>query len=319
MPNIKELRAILHAHSIHSHLDAVSKPEAYVKHCVNHEIPYLALTEHGQLSNQYHLFQATKGTGIQGISGNEIYLDLSEDFGGKDVYSHLTVLTYNDIGRRNLFLLFNKSFDKISKPRWGHKKPMNTWAQLIEHREGLFIGSGCCIGPAAKALLKGRPDLAEIYLDKLIEIFGRDNLFAEFMPTEAKWNWNRKTGVFEPNPCSQYAPNGCIVEGYQLWLQEHGVNKRKMTPCLTTDSHYVNKEEKFIQDLILMAAEGGWKFSQVLDIPTKEEMFEKLKYLNGFNESFYDSLIVNAEKFCERIEYKSPLTDGILKLPEFAV
>ena len=234
-------------------------------------------------------------------------MDLSEDFGGKDVYAHLTTLTYNDEGRKNLYLLFNKSFDKISKPRWGHKKPMNTWQQLIDHKEGLFVGTGCCIGPAAKALLKGRPDLALKYLDKLIDIFGKDNIFAEFMPTEAKFNWNRKTGEFEPNPCTPFAPNGCIVEGYQKWLLDEGVIKRKMRPCLTTDSHYVKKEEKEIQDLILMSAEGGWKFSQVLDIPKKEEMFEKLKYLDGFCESAYDEMVSNAEFYCERVKYEKRL------------
>ena len=187
MRNIKDLKFIGHAHSSYSLLDAVSHPRDYVKYACEHSVPYLTLTEHNQLSNQFSLFEAAKGTGIQAISGNEIYLDLTEDF-GKDTYCHLTVTAYNDIGRKNLFLLFNKSFNKLSKPRWGHKKAVNTWADLIEHKEGLFVGTGCAISAMSRCLMKGRPDLAEKFLDKLIEIFTKDNIYAEFMPTDAKEN-----------------------------------------------------------------------------------------------------------------------------------
>lgn len=315
MPNIKELKFIGHAHSSFSLLDAVSSPKAYAEHCVNHEVPFLTLTEHNQLSNQYALFEATKNTGIQAISGNEIYLDLSEDFAGKDVYCHLTVTAYNDLGRKNLFLLFNKSFNKMSKPRWGHKKAVNSWIDLIEHKEGLFVGTGCCIGPAGRALMKGRPDLGERYLDKLIEIFGKDNVFAEFMPTEATANWNRKTGTFEVNKITEQCPSGDLVKDYQLWLFQKACIERGLKKVLTTDSHYVYKEEKVLQDLILMAAEGGWRFSQVLDVPTKEEMYAKLTYFPGFNESFYDDMIVNGEDFGSRVKYEKPLYNSDIKLP----
>ena len=317
MPNIKELRFLGHCHSSFSLLDAVSSPKDYIKYACEHSVPFVTLTEHNQLSNQYNLFEAAKGTGIQAISGNEIYLDLSKEFDGKDVYSHLTVTAYNDAGRRNLFLLFNKSFNKMSKPRWGHKKAINTWEDLIEHKEGLYVGSGCVISPMARSLIKGRPDLAVIYLDKLLDIFGPNNIYAEFMPGSAMWDWDRKTSAWVANKCNEHFPSGDLVKDYQLWLWEHGVIKRKMKPVLTTDSHMVHAHEKSTQDLILMSAENGWRFHDTLDIPVKEEMYAKLIYLPGFNESVYDSLIVNGEEFGSRVKYEKPLTDGKIKLPEF--
>jgi DNA polymerase III alpha subunit len=311
---MKELKAILHAHTVYSLLDSVSTPKQYIDYCISHEVPFCGITDHNQLSAHYELFKSTIGTGIQAISGNEIYLDLKDEFEGKDVYGHLTLLAYNDVGRKNLFMLFNKSFDNLSKSRFGHKKAMNTWGQLIEHREGLFAGSGCAVGCCSRSLLKGRPDLAEGYLDKLIDIFTKENLFAEFMPTSAKWDFDRKTGTWKPNQCSAYAPDGCIVKGYQLWLWNEGVLKRGLKPVMTTDSHFVSPDEKQLQDLILKSSEHGWHFYDSLHIPTAAEMYSRLDYLPGHNESLHDSLIMNGLDFCSKIKYNEPLYTATPKL-----
>ncbi len=114
-------------------------------------------------------------------------------------------------------------------------------------------------------MLKGQPELAEKHLDWLIAVFGKDRLFAEFIPHIVDSDYNNKTQQFEKNECTPFAPDGDLQKSYQLWLWAHAVLKRGLKPVVTLDAHFAKPESKSIQDAILMNGESGWHFARCFE------------------------------------------------------
>lgn len=296
---LKNLIGSFHNHSTYSLIDAVSTPTEMVKFHAEQGTKWVGLTDHGHLSGLYELEQAAEKYNIQHIAACEFYVLIPE----LQTYGHLTTLAYSDIGKKNLLTLYNKSWESLSKAKWGKKKPQITWELLQTYREGLFVGTGCLVSVLGRCVTNNRPDLAELNLDKLIDIFGKDKVFAEIIPHKVDRDYNHKTGLFEPNPCQPWCPDGDLQKGYLLWLWEHAVIQRKLKPVLTTDAHFTVPEKKKIQDAILMNGESGWHFDRSHHILTPEEMYHGVTYLPGHNEALHDEMVDNAVFFCENVKY----------------
>lgn len=309
MSNLKQLIGSFHNHSTYSLIDAVSSPADMVKFHAEQGTKWVGLTDHGHLSGLYELEQAAEKYDVQHIAACEFYVLIPE----LNTYGHLTTLAYNDVGRKNLLTLFHKSWDTLSKAKWGKKKPQITWELLEKYKEGLFVGTGCLVSVLGRCITNDRMDLAEKNLDKLIEIFGKDKVFAEIIPHTVNKDYNHKTGQFEPNTCFPWCPDGDYQKGYLLWLWDHAVIKRKLKPVLTTDAHFTTPDKKKIQDAILMNGESGWHFERSHHILTPEEMFANVRYLPGHNEALHNEMVENAVFFCENVKYSK--TDKKIKLP----
>ncbi len=295
------LNSQLHVHSTYSLIDAVSSPEEIVKYCVEKQgTEYIALTDHGMMGGLFHLEQACAKYNAKPIVAIEAYVDLKPDL---DATGHLTMFAYNDIGKKNLLTLFYKSWDNLSKAKWGKKKPQMTWELLEQYKEGIFVGTGCLTSVVSRCLLKDRPDLAEKNLDKLIEIYGKDNVFAEFVPHAVSVEWDHKTREWKKNECTDFARDGDINKAYLQWLWREGVEKRKLKPVTTTDAHMTSPDKKPIQDSYLMNGEGGWHFFQTYSILEPEEIYSNLSHLPGFNQKTYIEMAENAKFFTHKIGY----------------
>lgn len=299
---IKDIEYHLHCHSSASFLDAVSSVPEYLKECQERGIKGLALTEHGHLASQYELLNESPKFDVKPIGAIEFYVDLKDQNNGKDVYGHLTTFASNDVGYKNLLKLFNMSWDNLSKSRWGHKKPMITWDQLEDHSEGLFAGTGCLVGVVGRWFMKGDKEKALHNLDRLIGIFGKDRLFAEFMPAQATHDWDSKTRTFVKNECTVNNPDGDYVKSFQKWLWEAAVVSRGLKPVTTLDSHFVKPEEKEIQDIVLGSSEN-WFFHDSFHMLNKQDIFDRMSYLPGHNEYQHDMMIDNASCFCHDVSY----------------
>jgi len=211
MTQYKDLIASLHNHSTYSMLDGASSPTEHVQYAIQRGFEYLAITDHGHISGFMELARACENTSLQPIFGCEFYVNLMPDL---DSYGHLTVLAKNDEGYRNLLTLYHKSWDNLSKAKFGKKKNQITWDLLEEYNEGLFIGSGCLVGTIARCLLKDREDLAIKNLDHLIAIFGKHRMFAEFVPQLVTHNYDYKTQKFEKNECFLYSTKVLSMQGW---------------------------------------------------------------------------------------------------------
>ncbi len=296
---LKDITNSFHNHTTFSLIDAVSTPEEMVKAHAERGCKFMAVTDHGHTSSFYQLEEAAIKHGIQHIFGCEFYVDLPE----LKTYGHLTTLAYNDVGKKNLLTLFNKSWDMPSKAKWGKKKPQITWELLEKYNEGLFVGTGCLVGVLARCLLKNNPELAEKNLDHLIAIFGKDKVFAEFIPHVVDSEYNNKTKEFEKNECTPFAPDGDLQKGFHHWLWNNAVLKRGLKPVTTLDAHFTVPEKKSIQDAILMNGESGWHFKRSHHILQPEEIYENLKYLSGFDNLLYEKMLMNGLDFCSDVKY----------------
>ncbi len=295
----KDVQGSFHNHTIYSLIDAVSTPDEMIKAHADRGCSFIGISDHGHISNFYQAEESAIKHGVTWVAGCEFYCVIPE----LNTYGHLTTLAKNDVGKKNLMRLFNKSWDTPSKARWGKKKPQITWDLLEQYNEGLFAGTGCLVGLVARCLMKDDLVLAEKNLDHLIAIFGKDRLFAEFIPHCVTHDYNQKTNQFEPNDCRPWAPEGDLQRGYHMWLWDQAVVKRGLKPVITLDAHFTEESKKPIQDAVLMKGESGWHFQRSHHILTPDEIYGNLTYLPNFNESLYEQMIDNALYFCSDTKY----------------
>lgn len=222
----------LHVHTYYSELDSSASPEAYMARAKELGIDYLSQTDHGTTSGHRHFQRAAKEAGITPILGVEAYY--TEDMhdrrsaakrqDGTQVYNHLTILAKDDEGLRNL--------NKINKIAWQegfYHKPRIGKDLLFENSKGLIVLSGCISGMISKAILAGDMERAEKIAREHKEALG-DDFYMEVMAT-----------------------NGLIPEAVTL---NHKLldlaDKLKIKPVITSDCHYVGKDDLVLEEAILI-------------------------------------------------------------------
>src|SRR3954468_19273619 len=176
----------LHVHSEYSILDGACRIPDLVKRASELEMPAVSLTDHGSMAGAVQLWQKTRGTGVKPVVGCEVYVadDRKAHTKGN---AHLTLLAADNTGYGNLIKL-----SSLGYLEGYYYKPRVDWSLLEEHSSGLIALSGCLSGRVCKALEESRPKDAEAELDRLEQIFGRDNVYGELqkahLETQARIN-----------------------------------------------------------------------------------------------------------------------------------
>ena len=170
----------LHVHSHYSALDGACKLEDLVKRAVELGMPAVALTDHGVLSGIIQFYTQCRQAGIKPIIGLEAYLveDRFRKEGNNEERWHLTLLARDQTGYRNLLALGSAAFLEGY-----YYKPRMDYALLREHAEGLICLTGCASGRLSKALQFGQLDAAEAEVERLVAIFGEENVYLEMQET----------------------------------------------------------------------------------------------------------------------------------------
>ncbi|MBI3361422.1 MAG: DNA polymerase III subunit alpha, partial [Chloroflexi bacterium] len=88
--------------------------------------------------------------------------------------SHLTLLAESQDGYRNLCRLI--SAGRMNAPKG---ESSLAWAKLAEHAHGLICLTGCRRGPVARPMLTGDVSAARRALARLIDLFGRADVYVE--------------------------------------------------------------------------------------------------------------------------------------------
>src|SRR5215510_15404984 len=136
-------------------------------------MPAVALTDHGSLAGAVQLYQQATKQGVKPLIGCEVYV--AEDRRAqRKGYAHLTLLAEDNTGYGNLIKLASAGYLEGY-----YYKPRVDWELLERHSAGLVALSGCLSGRVCKALEENRPKDAESELDRLAQIFGRDNVYVE--------------------------------------------------------------------------------------------------------------------------------------------
>ena len=163
----------LHVHSEYSVLDGACRIPALAKRAAELEMPAVALTDHGSLAGTIELYKAAKHEGVKPIVGCEVYV--ADDRRSRTRgYAHLTLLAETNEGYANLVKLSSLGYLE------GYfAKPRVDWELLQTYAPGLVALSGCLSGRVCKALEESRPGDARTDLDRLAQVFGRENTYVE--------------------------------------------------------------------------------------------------------------------------------------------
>ena len=184
----------LHCHSNFSFLDGASHPEELVETAARLDIEGLALTDHNGCYGVVRFAEAAAASGVRTLFGAELSLDLTAPAGGvpDPQGRHLLVLVRDPTGYRTLSRAI--STGQLA----GEKgKPTYHLEALGAAADGRWLVlTGCRKGavPAALAGTSTADGLAAARreLDRLVALFGRDNVVVELIdhgqPTDSARN-----------------------------------------------------------------------------------------------------------------------------------
>src|SRR6266496_267674 len=163
----------LHVHSEYSILDGACRIPALAARAAELEMPAVALTDHGSLAGAIDLYKETRKQGVKPLLGCEVYV-CDDRRAQKKGYAHLTLLAETNEGYGNLIKL-----SSLGYLEGYYYKPRVDWELLERHAKGLVALSGCLSGRVCKALEENRPGDARADLDRLVQVFGREQTFVE--------------------------------------------------------------------------------------------------------------------------------------------
>ena len=234
----------LHVHTEFSMLDGASRISELVDKAVEDGQPALGMTDHGNMYGVLDFYKACNEKGIKPIIGTEAYMahehrserparrgkiddSGGETEGGKKVYYHLTLLSENNVGYRNLIQLSSRAFLEGY-----YYQPRMDWELLAEHHEGLIATSGCLGGHVLQSLLRGDDAGALQQASRLQDIFGKNNFFIDI----------QDHGIAE-----QQRTNPQLIE----------IARKIGAPLIATnDTHYTHREDHAAHDALLCVQTG---------------------------------------------------------------
>jgi DNA polymerase-3 subunit alpha len=192
----------------------------------------IAITDHISLANAYPALKISRSTGIKLIIGVESYFQ--ED--PKEKFSHITLLAKNEIGYKNILKLNKKGFNNSPKDSKRIYSVLN-WDLLEEHHDGVILLTGCGNGILNKLLMNRKFDEADKTLLRLKELFGEENLSLEVHPNNMKRFGNNLQDAIDQTFLNKMLIN--MGNKYNV----------RVTP--TCNSHYLNKSDHEVHDIML--------------------------------------------------------------------
>src|SRR5262245_13987190 len=162
----------LHCHSHYSLLDGANRIPELVRHTKSLGMTALALTDHGNLYGAIEFYRECKAAGINPIIGYEAYVAPGkrterESKKRGEAGFHLTILSRNEIGFKNLIRMASCAFLD------GYYYVPRIDKELLEaHCDGLICLSGCASSEFSEAILKDNLDEAERVAEWFAALFG---------------------------------------------------------------------------------------------------------------------------------------------------
>lgn len=244
--------------SLHNHLDwsnerlrdCIIKTEDLIDYAIELGHQVVAITDHETVSGavraeKYYRKIKEKNPDFKLILGNEIYLcrnglNASNYKAGQDKYYHFILLAKDAIGHQQIRELSTRAWLRSYMARGMRRVPTyyNDLFEIIGTNPGHVIGSTACLGgclPTQLLRAKAEPELLpKVYnwISQLDNLFGHGNFFFEMQPSHNK---------------DQIYVNQRLLE-----LSE----ELDIPYIITTDSHYLKKEDRAIHKAYLNAQNG---------------------------------------------------------------
>lgn len=235
-----------------------------------------ALTDHGTMYGTLKFKSAMVEAGLKPILGCEIYISPrgmdQRDFGIDNKYFHLTLLAKNLKGYKNLIKMVS-----LAHMEGFYYKPRVDFETLSKYSSDIIALSGCLAGPVSRYLLQDNYDDALETAKKYSDLF-KNNFYIEI----------QRNGMEEQNK---------VNEGLVKIAKE--LNLGLVATC---DSHYLNKEDAYIQEILWCISDGRtWDDPQRRKMETNEFY---VKTSEEMSELFKDipEAIENTQKITDEIE-----------------
>ena len=293
MSQKKEDFTHLHLHTTYSMLDGANRIHELIQHIKANHMSSVAVTDHGNMFGAIEFYNKAKKEGIKPILGNEFYVSANRKKEAEEVKIadgnayHLVILAKNQIGYQNLIRLSSKSYTEGF-----YKKPRIDYDLLEKHSEGLICLTACISGEVNRRIIEGKKKEASQLAGRLNEIFNKEDFYLEI----------QKHGLPEEK---------VVAEGaYEI------AQKNNIPLVLTNDSHFLTKEDREAQDILLRIGTQkkiseylGFGFNPEFYVKSPEEM--KVLYPE-ISEAFYNTLQIR-DKVNLQLQFGNHL------LPEFAI
>ena len=166
----------LHVHSEYSLLDGLSKIDNLVKLAKEHEMPSIALTDHGVMYGAVEFFKTCQKEGITPLIGMEGYV-VNRDHKikeGKAENHHLILLAKSLTGYKNLMKI-----STIAQLEGFYYRPRISKEVLRQYSQGLICTSACPKGELSQLLNTGNYEEAKKAASWFQEVFGPGNYYLE--------------------------------------------------------------------------------------------------------------------------------------------
>ena len=279
----------LHVHTEYSMLDGLAKLEPLVARAKELNMNALAITDHGGMYGAIDFYRLAKKSEIKPIIGAEMYVATGSRFdrNPSDKIHHLTVLSKNEIGYRNLVKLVT-----ASNLEGYYKRPRVDRQILEKYSEGLVVLSGCPSGEVPWLIAQGREDEALETASWYKDIF--ESYFLEIM---------NHAGIPE-------------LPDINKGLLE--LNKKTNIPIVgTNDSHYILQSHSVNHDVLLCI-----QTNTKVDDPNRMRFEDNTYHLKSHEEmlelfSEIPQAITNTELIAEMCDLNLDFSQA--RLPEFPV
>jgi DNA polymerase-3 subunit alpha len=285
----------LHLHTEYSLLDGASRIKDLVQKAKLHNMPALAVTDHGVMYGGLELFRTCKAEGIKPIIGCEVYT-VNCDHKDKSVRNplyHLILLAKNDEGYINLSKIASES-----SLNGFYYKPRISKEFLQEHNKGLIALTACLGGEVPNNLLSKNYDRARDVAEFYKSIYGED-FYLEIQD------------------------HGFAEEKFVNTQMIKLAGELGISLVATNDSHFTNREDAIAQDAMLCLQTN----KSVKDFPrmrfTGNEFLKNgLEMMRLYQDQIPEDEIKKAVlrtplEITEKVgEYKI-LSENFIRLPEF--
>ena len=319
MANVRTYPGSLHNHTQYSNArlrDCIIKETDLLNYALElgHEV--VAITDHESVMNAVKVEKAykkikEKNPDFKVIFGNEIYLCRnglnSENFvAGQDKYYHFILLAKDAIGHQQIREISTRAWMRSYMAR-GMRRVPTYYQDLIDvigADRGHVIGCTACLGGAlATQLLKYKETKSEElygkiqqWCDQMEWIFGADNFYLELQPSES----HEQTYV-----------NRMLIDLAKNFHYRY---------IISTDSHYLKKEDATIHAAYLNAQDGDREvasFYATTYMMDTEELESHMDLTPDELEEAYSN-IRRIAAMCEDYSLQKPLKIPELKWNEYS-
>ncbi|HID79675.1 MAG TPA: DNA polymerase III subunit alpha [Aquifex aeolicus] len=286
----------LHLHTQFSLLDGAIKIKELPEYAQNLGYKAVAITDHGNLFGSYQFYTTLKEWGLKPIIGIEAYITkgsrknksgkVREDNYTDTKNNHIILIAKDDTGFKNL-----RTLTTIGYTEGLHQKPRIDLEVLNRYSEGLICLTACLKGLPTYYASKGEEKEAEKWLLKLVDIFGKEDLYVELQPHDLE---------------EQKIANRVLID----LAKKHGLKL-----IATWDVHYLKPEDKVAHNILtalqmkttyreLLQSPYGQKLQRMeLHFASPEEVWKRFENtFDGWEKALLNTLEV-AEKVSDRLEY----------------